>query len=275
MEKGFYKEVMPCDALKPYVQHYWIMETANPARIGEAQKVLPYGHPEIGFIYGDDYRFHQEGQTPALLPKSFVAGPFYQHFWIEPVGVTGVIGIRFTPTGLHELFQAPMQNLTNRIIDFVQLEGSESAAFAASVIAATPNDRRLEVIEGYLLGKLARRKERMGIMQQTVKLIMKETGNVSMGEISEQANISPRQLERKFKEQVGLSPKVFSRVVRINHALRLLKLNKGYNWQDIIYLCGYYDQAHFIKDFKDLTGECPKDYVARSRSRVSIQAQAA
>ncbi|CAN5910327.1 helix-turn-helix domain-containing protein [soil metagenome] len=266
MEKSYYQEVRPSEALKPFVQHYWILESRGPATLGTADKVLPYGHPEIGFIYGDDYRFYQEGQEPALLPKSFVAGQFCQSYFLEPTGATGVIGIKFSPTGLFDLFQVSMQGLTNRITDFVELGGDEAEEMARDIIAATPNDRRIEVIEAYLLGKLAKRKAQMGLMQRTVDMILKEIGNVSLSDICEKVNISSRQLERKFKEQIGLSPKLFSRVVRVNHAMKLLRTNPEYNWQDIIYLCGYYDQAHFIKDFKDIAGECPTMYLTRSYS---------
>jgi AraC-like DNA-binding protein len=266
MEKSFYKEVTPSEALKPFVQHYWILETKGPATIGSADKVLPYGHPEIGFIYGDDYRFYQAGETPELLPKSFVAGQFCQSYFLEPTGTTGVIGIKFTPTGLFDLFQVSMQGLANKITDFAEFGGEEAAQITSDIIAATPNDRRIEVIEAYLLGKLASRKAQIGLMQLTVNMILKETGNVSLSEIAEKVNISSRQLERKFKEQIGISPKQFSRVVRLNHALKLLRTNADYNWQDIIFLCGYYDQAHFIKDFKDIAGECPTRYMTRSHT---------
>lgn len=264
MEKSYYKEVLSSEALKPFVQHYWILESRGPATIGTADKVLPYGHPEIGFIYGDDYRFYQEGQEPALLPKSFVAGQFCQSYFLEPTGATGVIGIKFTPTGLFDLFQVSMQGLTNKITDFTELGGEEAEVMARDIIEATPNDRRLEVIEAYLLGKLAKRKAQIGLMQRTVDMIIKEIGNVSLNDICEKVNISSRQLERKFKEQIGLSPKLFSRVVRINHAMKLLRANPDFNWQDIIYLCGYYDQAHFIKDFKDIAGESPTRFLTRS-----------
>jgi transcriptional regulator GlxA family with amidase domain len=120
----------------------------------------------------------------------------------------------------------------------VELGGDEAEEMARDIIAATPNDRRIEVIEAYLLGKLAKRKAQMGLMQRTVDMILKEIGNVSLSDICEKVNISSRQLERKFKEQIGLSPKLFSRVVRVNHAMKLLRTNPEYNWQDIIYLCG-------------------------------------
>ena len=261
---------MPCAALKPFVQHYWILETTHPAPIGSRDKVLPYGHPEIGFIYGDDYRFYQTGQEPALLPKSFVAGQFCQSYYLEPTGATGVIGIRFTPTGLFALFQVSMSSLTNKITDFAEIGGEEVPEITAEIIEATPNDRRIEVIETYLLGKLANHKAQTNLLQRTVDLILKEIGNVTMGEICEKVNISARQLERKFKEQIGMSPKLFSRVVRVNHALKLLRTNPTYNWQDIIFLCGYYDQAHFIKDFKDLTGECPTGFLTRSHTLSTV-----
>jgi len=199
------------------------METTNPARIGEAQKVLPLRATLNGFIYGDDYRFHQEGQTP---------GPAAQEPW--PVRFTNIFWIELNGRDRHpvfnsrppRLFQVPMQNLTNRIIDFVQLKRPESA-HQASVIAP-PQRLAPAVIEGTHGPGLAQ--ERMGIMQQNVNLIKRETGN-EHGRSARAANISPAsEIQGADYQPQGVLPGG-----GINHAPRLLKLNKGYNWQDIIY----------------------------------------
>jgi transcriptional regulator GlxA family with amidase domain len=109
-------------------------------------------------------------------------------------------------------------------------------------------------------------------MQRTVSMIMESIGNITVKELSTKLNISDRQIERKFKEQIGISPKMFSRLIRINYVFKLLRTNPELNWQDVIFLCGYYDQAHFIRDFKEISGESPNVFLSR-RTAVSAEIQ--
>jgi AraC-like DNA-binding protein len=197
------------------------------------------------------------------MPKSFVAGQFCQSYYLEPTGVTGVIGIKFKPNGLFDLFQIPMTLFTNKIIDFATIAGEEAHIITEQIIANPPNNRRIEIIEEYLMKKLMNRKSQLDYMQRTVSMIMESIGNITVKELASKLNISDRQIERKFKEQIGISPKMFSRLTRINYVFKLLRTNPELNWQDVIFLCGYYDQAHFIRDFKEISGESPNVFLSR------------
>ena len=92
---------------------------------------------------------------------------------------------------------------------------------------------------------------------------METGGNVTVTELADAAAVSERQMERKFIERIGLSPKKFIRNVRITQVFRLLKQKPDYDWLDVIYRCNYFDQAHFTRDFKALTGETPTHYFSR------------
>jgi len=83
----------------------------------------------------------------------------------------------------------------------------------------------------------------------------------SIQEISEKVNISQRQLERKFAELIGVSPKQYLRLTRIKKVIQMIEHNQSLNLTDIAYYCGYFDQAHFIKDFKHITDQTPSSYI--------------
>lgn len=258
-----YTEIKPCKALAPFVECYWILESEAPSQFRTKDKVLPYGYPEIGFIYGDDYRFYYSENRSEIMPKSFVAGQFCQPYYLQPTGVTGVIAIKFKPNGLFELFQMPMTLFTNKIIDFTEIAGEEARIITQQIITNPPNNRRIEIIEEYLMKKLLSRKSHLDYMQRTVSLILENIGNITVKELAAKLHISDRQIERKFKEQIGISPKMFSRLIRINYVFKLLRTNPDLEWQDVIYLCGYYDQAHFIRDFKEIAGESPNVFLSK------------
>ena len=91
------------------------------------------------------------------------------------------------------------------------------------------------------------------------QLIINEKGLISLQEIQQKINISERSLERYFKKNIGISPKFYSRVIRLSNIFKLIQEGKT-NWADIIYQSGFYDQSHFIKNFKEFTGEEPSNY---------------
>jgi len=76
--------------------------------------------------------------------------------------------------------------------------------------------------------------------------------------LAEECNVSERQLQRLFLQHVGVSPKFFARTVRINHVFDLLKITNDRLWHDIVYHCGYFDQSHFIMEFKEFSGVTPE-----------------
>jgi methylphosphotriester-DNA--protein-cysteine methyltransferase len=98
---------------------------------------------------------------------------------------------------------------------------------------------------------------------KAINKIMNSGGSVSVGELTDEFGVSERQMERKFLERVGLTPKLLARIARINHVFKLLKMYPQFSWLDVIYTCGYFDQAHFIRDFKNLAGETPTQFFAR------------
>ena len=84
-------------------------------------------------------------------------------------------------------------------------------------------------------------------------------GEIPIQEVVNLSGISERSLERYFKHHIGLSPKFYCRILRFANVFKLIQ-SDGFNWSDIAYLAGFYDQSHFIKNFKEFTGEEPSNY---------------
>ena len=113
--------------------------------------------------------------------------------------------------------------------------------------------------ERFLKETLSRQSLQESYVSKAVKLIYHSKAN-DIHDISEKVNISQRQLERKFKELIGVSPKQYARLIRINKAIGMLRKNPSLTLTDIAYYFGYFDQAHFNKDFKHITNQTPSSF---------------
>ena len=95
--------------------------------------------------------------------------------------------------------------------------------------------------------------------EKILKLILEKQGQIPLEATSDDLGISTRSLERYFEKHVGVSPKFYTRIVRFSHIFNLIQ-NEDFNWLDISFLAGYYDQSHFINNFKEFTGKNPSSY---------------
>jgi len=110
--------------------------------------------------------------------------------------------------------------------------------------------------EAFLLRMLEKQEPEADLVSRAAEL-MRNSGEVNIREISERVNVSQRHLERKFRKALGLSPKQYLRLTRLNRVMRVLEQNRSLDLTSVAYYCGYFDQAHFIKDFKRITGQNP------------------
>jgi AraC-like DNA-binding protein len=98
------------------------------------------------------------------------------------------------------------------------------------------------------------------IAGQAAAAMQRSRGMVSVAEVAAESALSTRHLERAFQEQVGVSPKVFGRLLRLDHALELA--GSGSNWAEVASACGYFDQSHLVRDFRAMTGATPMEFAA-------------
>ncbi len=129
------------------------------------------------------------------------------------------------------------------------------------IIHAPDTASRINIIEEFLLDKLKTQATIDTIVKSTIDILLSTKGSKSINTILKDNLSKRRQLERKFLKQVGMSPKQLSKVIRLQTALKLLLNQQSERLTDIAYESEYYDQAHFIKDFKDITGTTPNQFL--------------
>jgi methylphosphotriester-DNA--protein-cysteine methyltransferase len=144
-----------------------------------------------------------------------------------------------------------------------------SKALVQNIIHATDSIQRIKIIEKFLLDTLKDKTTIDKIVKMTVDSLLSTNGSATIGSILKEDLSKRRQLERNFIKQIGVSPKQLGKVIRLQTALKMLLNKKSGNLTNIAYESDYFDQAHFIKDFKEFTGVNPKAFLGSENMALS------
>ncbi len=252
-----YQTFPPHADLASIIKCYWTLDSPREV-YPQVQTIVPDGCMEMIFHYGDLYNQYIDGKA-VLQPRSCVFGQLTEPLKIEPTGVTGIFSVRFHHDGFIPFATIPIKEMDDQAVPLEKLFGNHGRALEEKVLQAPTVRQKIEHVEVFLLERL-NAETIDGIVQATVDLLLNVSGKISVNELSRQTNINRRQLERKFSSAIGLSPKQLSKTIRLQTTLKHL-LNKEYTSLTALALeSEYYDQAHFIKDFKEFTGFTPKEF---------------
>jgi AraC-like DNA-binding protein len=215
---------------------------------GGVERILPDGCTEIVVNRGDPFR--HEGR---IQPRTMVVGQMPRFLEIEPVGAVDLVGIRFRPGGLFPFLRAPMDGLTGGWADLGDLDKGLRRDLDPPSLAGRRASAGTRGIGEALLGRL-----RPGVGAVAAAVAAIERGGRRIDRIADGLGVHPRRLERLFRREVGIAPKLLARIVRFQGVLK----GSG-DWAAVAQECGYYDQAHLIRDFREFAGEPPAAYFAR------------
>lgn len=265
-----FRRITPHPNLQEFIECYWMMYSNDTEPVEE--KIIPDGYTEIIFNYKDVYRSKTNGDW-SLQSPNLLAGQLTTYFYLQNTGTTGSIAIKLKPAGLTQLFGLNMYQYLDKIIDLDTLDDPlfemlKEKALAAVDIDLNKTEEQAKAVLDDFFGKLIT-KATENPLRQPLKLIFDTNGMVSVAEMSAAAGVSERQLERLFKKYIGLSPKYYARIIRFNYIFQLLKEKKS-SWSEIVYQSGYYDQSHFIRNFKAFTGEDPSAYFFEKKNMANF-----
>ncbi|WP_027067508.1 helix-turn-helix domain-containing protein [Maribacter sp. Hel_I_7] len=264
-----YQTFQPHSDLGSLISCYWTLEV--PAENNsERQRIIPDGCIEMAFILGDDIKRYTSKDEFILQPRAMVLGQTIEPFYIEPTGFVNTFAIRFYPYGFANFVTMPIKDLANKETPIELLFGAYTTKeLEQKIIQATDTKQRIEIIENFLLEKLKDKITIDNIVKQTVEALLSSNGTESITTILKEDLSKRRQLERNFKKQIGISPKQLGKVIRLQTALKMLLNKKKDNLTNIAYESEYFDQAHFIKDFKEFTGINPKEFLGNENMALS------
>ncbi|MCK0146529.1 helix-turn-helix domain-containing protein [Arenibacter sp. F26102] len=228
----------------------------------QKQRIVPDGCIELAFILGDDIKRYTSENEFILQPRAMVLGQTIEPFYIEPTGFVKTFAVRFYPYGFANFVSEPISNLANKETPINLLFEAENADdLEQKIIKSENTEQRISIIENFLLDRLNNEKTIDRIVKNTIHSLISANGSTSINSILKDDLSKRRQLERNFKKQIGVSPKQLGKVIRLQTALKMLLDQKPKNLTDIAYESEYFDQAHFIKDFREFAGINPKEFI--------------
>lgn len=264
-----YQTYKPLRELSGFIKCYWTLESAGE-KSSEKQTIVPDGCMEMIFHCGDLYRQYVGNNEKIIQPRFFVFGQLTKPLQIEPTGSTNIFSVRFHPNGFLPFSTMPLKEMENKALALEILFGETGKKLGEDIMAANAVDEKIKLIENFLCSRLNNSATFDRVVRSTVETILSANGQLSVDELSKQININRRQLERKFSSVIGLSPKQLSKTIRLQATLKML-INKQYTTlTELAYESDYFDQAHFIKDFREFTGCTPKEFYGQHLKMSSL-----
>lgn len=253
------KTYEPHVELSEFVIRYWTLD-GKKENIPLKNTIVPDGTMKLIFHYGDTYKHHSQNGEIIILPKCFLIGQLTKPYVIEPVGVTGSFVVQFKPNGFLPFTTIPIKQMENTAVPVEKLFGDVGRNLGNQILNAYNTAERIQIVEAFLFKQLANKNTIDIVVKSTVETIFNANGQFSVKEFSKNKNIDRRQLARKFSATIGLSPKQLAKTIRIQSTLKVLLNEEITSLTDLAYENEYFDQAHFIKEFKEFTGLTPKEF---------------
>lgn len=249
------KVFFPSDILSRYVKYYWTCAHDRDA----LEVMYPTGCVEFCIDISDGDTVRHRGNRSMTVPRLEVLG-----HWTIPTkaaikkGNTCLI-TRFHPYAGSLFFPNPVSDFTNESIDLYDVLSKESGEFYHRLMEQPLLEQKVKVLEAFLIDRLVgtwKNQEKIELVEGLCDSICRNGESFDIERLAAEFGFSQRYIQKLFLNYVGITPKSFFSVQRFNKSLELVRA-ANISLTNIAYECGYYDQAHFIKEFKSYTGMSP------------------
>ncbi len=246
---------IPIDILKPFVKSFAISENERAG----SYKILPDTSIVMGFQYSGRLSYSENNKTTPLNSPG-ITGLRDTFRIFNNTENTNTVLVMFTETGAGMFFNDPMHEIFGSSLPLDDLIlRSQMDVIADQLSEGTTNNERINLVEKFLLSRI-NHKANDELINLAVTFIKQQKGNIKITALAEKLNISQSQFEKRFRKIVGASPKKFASIVRLRSVLNVKNIS---DYTSLGLDAGYYDQAHFIKDFKSFTGETPEQFLKK------------
>jgi AraC-like DNA-binding protein len=194
---------------------------------------------------------------------SFVAALHDSHTLVEHDGFQEGIEVRLTPLGARALFGLPMHELTNRVVDIDDLLGRRGDELVGLLWDADSWQRRFALLDEAIASRLDAAQRSESELAWAWGRLRSSAGRTSVSVLADELGWSHRRLIARFREGIGLAPKTLGRILRFERVSHLLQHVEEPRLAEVALDCGYYDQAHLNRDFRQFAGTTPGEYLSR------------
>jgi methylphosphotriester-DNA--protein-cysteine methyltransferase len=258
-----YLTYIPQPPLSDFVALFWLYENDQASHTKE--RVLPTGMVQLIINLHADlirtYERHNHEQYQSF-PGCLIAGPTTEFAIIDTASQLSTLGVQFKAGGAFPFLKLPACELQDMDVSLEILWGAEAGYLREQLLAAATPAAKFRILEQTLLAQAARSQARHPAVVFAVQELQKPT-SPSIAAVTEQIGLSPRCFIQHFRQEVGVTPKLFGRLQRFQQVLQRVEPQQPVDWANVALSCGYFDQAHFIHDFQTFSGLNPTAYLAR------------
>ncbi|HEX6533526.1 MAG TPA: helix-turn-helix domain-containing protein [Gemmatimonadaceae bacterium] len=242
----------PSPDLAFFIEHYWSVRWDLRGRGPHVQDTLP--HPSVHIAF--------EPGRPMV-----VYGVVTGKFSVTLEGAGSVFGIKFRPGAFHPFLRAPVSTLTDRTVPLSAVFGDAGDALGSAMLATDDDEVRIAVAERFLRERDAERDPNVELVGAVAERIVADRSITTVRDVVARSELDTRTLQRLFRRYVGVSPKWVIRRYRLHEAASRLDAGATVDFSRLAIDLGYFDQAHFINDFRAIVGLTPAEYARRASAR--------
>jgi AraC-like DNA-binding protein len=261
-----YRTYIPRPPLADFVHKFWLYEGDDAPHTKERR--LPDGSLELVInLHEDSIKVYDRQHTDQFqhFRGCVISGPHSECFVIDTACQASIMGVHFKPGGAFPFFPLPADELQEAHVSLDILWGTSASDLREQLLDAGTPESRFRILEQSLLAHAARPMARHPVVAfalQEFQSVPPYPHTRMVADMIEHIGLSQRRFIQVFREEVGLTPKLFCRVRRFQEVLHLIGKSQHIDWMDIALTCGYFDQAHFIHDFRAFSGLNPGAYLS-------------
>ena len=243
----------PTQPLAKFAEYLWASQGAPPHA---KERVVPTGTLELAFTLVEDHgRIYDTPGRGRVFSGAFVSGAYRRPFTFETRENASVVGVHLRPGHAGVILGVPPGELTDQHVDLEALWGRRARELRERLCAATTMHQRFAILEAALAARLDERQVHPAV---TYALDALAQPDARVRNIAKSVGLSQRRLIELFTTAVGITPKRFGRIRRFQRAMALAR-RAGFDWTRVAHECGYYDQAHLIRDCRELADVTPTE----------------
>jgi AraC-like DNA-binding protein len=259
-----YLRHVPRAPLSEYVNLLWLYEGYTQPHAKE--RILPTGEMQIVINLREDRTCMYDPEDPArcrTFRGALFSGAHSQYQVIDTAEQESVIGVHFRPGGAFPFLRMPAGELRDATVGLDDLWGASAGELRDRLLEAATAQARIAILEEVLMDRLLRRCDRHGAVSFAMRRFLAGPQVTTIASVTGQVGLSPKRFIQVFRDETGFTPKVFCRIRRFQQALDHMEGRKRVDWTNVALDCGYFDQAHFIHDFRAFSGINPSTYLAQ------------
>jgi AraC-like DNA-binding protein len=261
-----FRRYKPAPPLSDFIENLWLYEGyASPHA---KERIFPSGTFELVFnLHDNELRIFkpEEPDKCNRFSGALVSGPYEESFLTDTPEEASVMGVHFKPAGAAAFLGCSAQNFNDLHVDLEQVWGAVSREIHERLCASRSHAERFRLLEKLLRDRLQRTPTRncaVATALNTFHLIGKR---IRTRQLAREAGLSEKRFIDVFKAEVGMTPKMFDRILRFHRVIVAVRNNDTPDWTKIATDFGYFDQSHLIRDFRAFSGFSPENYAARLR----------